>query len=176
MNEEFDQTSQEIRLTSPTGGKLEYIVGAYYEDSNLTFEDTIQVASNSVLVPLLNNNPAFCLPGSVPPFSPQPPLAPLCGIAGSQIANTGTPRVFTQDAKSYSVFTQLSWKMSEQFRPTIGLRYTKDEKMRRDTLITDIDAIRCRPLSRLRRPFTVPFHGGDTAFPTAARKTRYCRR
>ena len=37
------------------------------------FRDTIQVPANSVLVPLLNNNPAFCLPGSTPPFAPQPP-------------------------------------------------------------------------------------------------------
>ncbi|MGH7179673.1 MAG: TonB-dependent receptor, partial [Tepidisphaeraceae bacterium] len=82
-DEEFDQTSHEIRLTSPTGNKIEYILGAYYETSDLTFRDTIQVPSSSVLVPLLNNNPAFCLPGSMPPFMPQPPFAPLCGIAGT---------------------------------------------------------------------------------------------
>ncbi len=140
MGEEYDQTSQEIRLTSPTGGNVEYILGAYYETSDLTFNDSIQVASNSVLVPLLNGNPAFCLPGSVPPFAPQPPFAPLCGIAGSQIANTGTPRVFTQDSQSYSAFTQFTWNMSEEFRTTIGLRYTKDEKdATRSLAITDID-------------------------------------
>ena len=32
MAEDFDQTSQEIRLTSPTGGKLEYILGALLRD------------------------------------------------------------------------------------------------------------------------------------------------
>ncbi|MGH8130981.1 MAG: TonB-dependent receptor [Steroidobacteraceae bacterium] len=139
MGEEFDQTSQEIRLTSPTGGNVDYILGAYYETSDLAFTDTIQLPGNSVLVPLLNNNPAFCLPGSIPPFSPQPPLAPLCGIAGTQIANTGTPRTFTQDAKSYSVFAQVGWNMSEELRSTFGLRYTKEEKdAARSLTITDI--------------------------------------
>lgn len=140
MAEKFDQTSQEIRVTSPTGGKLEYILGAYYETSDLEFRDTILLPSNSVLVPLLNGNPAFCLPGSVPPFAPQPPFAPLCGIAGTAVAGTGTPRVFTQDATSYSAFAQISWNMSEEFRSTFGLRYSKDEKDATRTLrITEID-------------------------------------
>jgi iron complex outermembrane recepter protein len=140
MGEEFDQTSQEIRVTSPTGGKLEYILGAYYETSDLKFGDSIQVASNSVLVPLLNGNPAFCLPGSVPPFAPQPPLAPLCGIAGSMISNTGTPRVFSQDSTSYSGFAQLTVNMSEEFRSTFGVRYTNDKKdASRVFTVTDIN-------------------------------------
>ncbi len=134
MGEEFDQTSQEIRLTSPTGGKFEYILGAYYETSDLTFGDTIQVASNSVLVPLLNANPALC----VGPFAN--PTPPPCGRAGTMIANTGTPRVFTQDSTSYSGFAQVTWNMSEEFRSTIGLRYTKDEKdASRSLAFTDIN-------------------------------------
>ncbi|GGE03794.1 TonB-dependent receptor [Polymorphobacter glacialis] len=36
--ERFDQFSQEIRLLSPTGKTLEYIVGAYYDKSNYTLD------------------------------------------------------------------------------------------------------------------------------------------
>ncbi len=115
MGEDFDQTSQEVRLTSPTGGTIEYIIGAYYETSDLTFADAILVNGGSVLVPLLNANPAFN--GS-----------PLQGIAGTMLANTAAPRLFTQDAKSYSGFAQVSWNMSEEFRSTFGLRYSKEEK------------------------------------------------
>ena len=140
MAEEFEQSSQELRLTSPTGGKFEYILGGYYETSDLDFGDTIQVASNSVLVPLLNGNPAFCLPGSVPPFSPQPPFAPLCGISGTMVANTGTPRVFSQSADSYAAFAQVTWNMSDEFRSTFGLRYTNDRKdASRVFTVTDIN-------------------------------------
>lgn len=127
MGEEYEQISQEIRLTSPTGGALEYILGAYYESSDLKFTDTILLPGNSVLVPLLNANPAFN-------------GTPLQGIAGTAVADTGTPRLFTQDAESQSVFAQVSWNMSEEFRSTFGLRYTKDEKDATRTLgITEID-------------------------------------
>lgn len=134
MGEEFDQTSQEIRVTSPTGGKVEYILGAYYETSDLSFGDSIQVASNSVLVPLLNSNPALCAGAFANPTPPP------CGRAGTMIANTGTPRVFSQDAKSYSAFAQLSVNMSEEFRTTFGLRYSNEDKdASRVFTITDIN-------------------------------------
>jgi outer membrane receptor protein involved in Fe transport len=112
MAEDFEQSSQELRLTSPTGGKVEYILGAYYETADLDFFDSIQVPGNSILVAAIN------------PF----------------IANTGSPRFFEQDADSYSAFAQLTWNVSEEFRSTFGLRYSKDEKdASRVLTITDID-------------------------------------
>ncbi len=112
MAEDFNQTSQELRVTSPTGGKVEYILGAYYETSDLKFFDSIQVPSNSIL---------------------------LAAVSPS-LANTGSPRFFTQNADSYSAFAQLTWNMSEEFRSTFGLRYSKDEKdASRVLTITDIN-------------------------------------
>ncbi len=111
-SEDFDQTSQEVRLTSPTGGKFEYILGGYYETSDLDFYDSIQVPPNSVLGPAFN----------------------------AALLNTGTPRFFQQDADSYSAFAQLSWNMTEEFRSTFGLRYTNDKKdASRKLSITDIN-------------------------------------
>ncbi len=125
--EEFDQISFELRYASPVGEKFEYLVGGYYEETELTFSDTILLPANSVLVPLLNGNPAFI--GS-----------PLQGIAGTAIANTGTPRLFEQDGESYSLFGQLTWNVTDSFRATAGLRYTKDEKdASRVFSITEID-------------------------------------
>ena len=115
MAEEFDQLSQEIRLESPTGGTFDYIVGAYYEEADLTFGDTIFVDGGSVLVPLLNGNPAFI-------------GTPLQGIAGTMIANTGSPRLFEQDSKAYAAFAQVTWNVTDSFRATGGLRYTNEEK------------------------------------------------
>ncbi|MGH8250943.1 MAG: TonB-dependent receptor [Steroidobacteraceae bacterium] len=127
MGEEYEQLSQEIRLTSPVGGTVEYILGAYYETADLEFTDTILLPANSVLVPLLNANPAFI-------------GTPLEGIAGTAVAGTGTPRLFTQDAESHSVFAQLTWNMTEEIRSTFGLRYTKDDKdATRNLAITEID-------------------------------------
>jgi outer membrane receptor protein involved in Fe transport len=125
--EDFDQLSQELRLTSPVGDVLDYIVGAYYESSDLTYRDTILLPANSVLVPLLNANPAFN-------------GTPLQGIAGTAVADTGTPRLFDQDAESYSLFAQLGWNMTQELRSTFGLRYSRDDKDARRTLtITEID-------------------------------------
>ena len=115
MTEEFDQLSQEIRLASPAGGTFEYIVGAYYEEADLTFGDTIFVEGGSVLVPLLNGNPAFI-------------GTPLQGVAGTAVANTGTPRLFDQDSTAYAAFGQVTWNVTDDFRGTLGLRYTNEEK------------------------------------------------
>ena len=131
MAEEFDQLSQEIRLASATGGTFEYIVGAYYEEADLTFADTIFVPGNSVLIPLLNSpGSPFCLPNATV----------LCGIAGTMLANTGSPRLFEQDSTAYAAFAQVTWNVTDAFRATGGLRYTNEEKDASRVLqITDIN-------------------------------------
>lgn len=42
-NENYEQFSQEIRLTSPGGEKLDYIVGAYFQTSDLDYSETSSV-------------------------------------------------------------------------------------------------------------------------------------
>jgi iron complex outermembrane recepter protein len=127
MGEKFDQTSQELRLTSQAGDAYDYILGAYYESSNVDFRDTILLPGNSVLVPLLNANPAFN-------------GTPLQGIAGSAVADTGTPRHFRQDARSYSIFAQLGLNLTAEIRTTLGLRFSKEKKDATRVLsITGID-------------------------------------
>ena len=54
LDEDFDQLSQEIRFASPQGNTLDYIVGAYYEDTELKYRDSILVDQGSLLVPLIN--------------------------------------------------------------------------------------------------------------------------
>ena len=41
QSEEYEQISQEIRLTSPGGEKIDYIAGLYYHDSELTVTDEV---------------------------------------------------------------------------------------------------------------------------------------
>lgn len=41
--EDYNQFSQEIRLTSPTGNFLEYMFGAYYQKSDLSFDVTTAI-------------------------------------------------------------------------------------------------------------------------------------
>ena len=54
-HEDFDQTSLELRLTSDTGGRFEYIVGGYYQDSEL-FSDGLTQFSLDTLNTLLGGS------------------------------------------------------------------------------------------------------------------------
>lgn len=127
--EEYDQTSMEFRLVSPTGQTFEYIAGLYYQDSNLQFNDRFFVRSNSLLVPLLNAQ-----------FPSTPP-----GGAGSAINNTSSPRDFDQDSESYAVFAQTTWNVSDTLRLNFGLRYSIEDKEASRTL--DIQGVDGSPLS-----------------------------
>jgi len=118
-SEDFDQLSQEIRLASSQGNKLDYIVGAYYEDTSLEYRDSILIDPTSLLVPLLNARS----PG-----------------AGSMIGGTGTPRVFRQDADSASVFARLTWNATDDLHLNVGARVAYEEKQAsRDLAITAMD-------------------------------------
>jgi outer membrane receptor protein involved in Fe transport len=119
LSESFDQFSQEIRLASPVGRTVDYLVGGYFDDTSLEYRDSIQVGSGSVLVPLINAR----LPG-----------------AGTAIGNTGTPRVFEQDATSWSLFARATWNVSDDLRLNLGARYADERKdASRELAISGID-------------------------------------
>lgn len=121
LSEEFEQFSQEFRLSSPGGEKLEYIVGAYFQTSEHNYSDALNVNATSVLVPLLNANPALA------PFAP---LFGALGIAGAGVlfADTAGPRQAKVDADIYSAFAQLSFHMSDKLTLQVGGRLTKEKK------------------------------------------------
>jgi outer membrane receptor protein involved in Fe transport len=119
ISEKFDQTSQEIRLASPTGGQFDFIVGGYYETADLEYRDGIRINSTSLLIPIVNQ---------------------LSPGAGTALSNVGAPRLFQQDSESYAVFAQGGWKIMDSLHLTAGLRWTHEEKdASRDFRITDIN-------------------------------------
>lgn len=99
LTEDFEQFSQEIRLTSPGGETVDYIVGAFYQDSSLEYTDLINVPANSLLR-LLNNN----------------------------FAGVSSRRVFEQDSEMWAAFAQVTWNVSEAWRLVLGGRYTQEDK------------------------------------------------
>jgi outer membrane receptor protein involved in Fe transport len=120
FNEEFDQVSQEFRLTSPAEDRVAFIAGLYFETRNLRFFDTLFVDDGSVIVPVVN--------------------ALTMSESGQFIANTGTPRYFSQDTTNWSVFGEATWTLSERLRLTAGLRLATEEKSAsRSLAITDIN-------------------------------------
>ena len=92
LDEDFEQLSQEIRFASAQGNTLDYIVGAYYEDRELQYRDSILINQTSLLVPLINARQ----PG-----------------AGTMIGNTGTPRTFSQEGTGTSAFGRLTWNATD---------------------------------------------------------------
>ncbi|MFC7048168.1 TonB-dependent receptor [Emcibacter nanhaiensis] len=133
IQEKYEQFSQEIRLTSPGGETIDYILGAYFQTSNHDFSDDFTLAQNSVLVPALNANSAL------------DPFAPLFGAlgvagAGDLLSDTVTQREAHVDADVYSAFAQLTWNINEQFSLQLGGRLTHEKKSgTKDIWVTNID-------------------------------------
>jgi outer membrane receptor protein involved in Fe transport len=107
LEEHYDQISQEIRLTSNTGGDFEYIVGAFYQTSDHEYRDALVVDSNSILVPLLNlSNPGL----------------------GDLFSNTAGPREAIVDTDIFSVFGQFEWHFNDSMTLQVGGRLTNESK------------------------------------------------
>ncbi len=113
-DQDFKQFSQEIRLTSPTEGRFNYIAGLYYEENELEFDRRVVIDTN--------------MGGLVPPvLGVENLLALLTGGAYSanQIARD---HYFKQDADSWAIFGQGTFNFTDSVRLTLGLRYTEEKK------------------------------------------------
>lgn len=102
LNEEYEQFSQEIRITSPLGETFEWIAGVFYQDYDQTFTDDLGISDTNIL-PSLSAS-----------------LAPL--------RDTGVSRAFEQTSEAYSVFGRVTWNISNQFQMIFGGRYTQEDK------------------------------------------------
>ncbi len=102
-SEEFDQVSQEFRFASAGGETLDYILGIYLESQSL---DSV-IPTNVSLTSLSAVN----IPGS-----PVPPV---------DLAYTA---YFDQDTDTAAVFGQLTWRFTDDWAITGGLRYSYEEK------------------------------------------------
>jgi len=101
--EDYEQYSQEIRLTSPVGNVLDYIVGAYYQKSDLEYR-SIEGFGSAL---------AFQQVGV-----PTPLLVP----------NLTRDYSMSQDQEMWAVFGSATWNMSDRTRFTGGLRYFDESK------------------------------------------------
>lgn len=103
LQEEYDQFSQEIRLTSPEYDNYDFILGAYYQTSNHTYTDQIIVPNNSILIPALGAN-------------------------GAALPDTQAARVANVDATILSAFAQVNWHLNDRFTLQLGGRITSDDR------------------------------------------------
>ena len=99
QGERFKQWSQELRIASPTDGDVDYIAGIYIQDNELITYDNVLFGST---------------------FAASPAFAP--------VVNGSWDRDFKQNSLVLSAFTQVNWRINDQFMLTVGARYSKEDK------------------------------------------------
>lgn len=129
IDEEFEQWSQELRLTSPTGGAIEYLAGLYWEQTELTALTNLWIYDNSLLIPIVAAR-----------LSPTNPAAGL--PTARLIGNTAGPRAFAQESEAYAAFVHASWNVTDALKANFGLRYSEEDKdATRAVSFTDLNGV-----------------------------------
>ena len=101
LPEDYSQFSQEVRLTSPSNQKIEYLVGGYFQTDKL---DSSRIQIFPYLNPTIN---------SLPPLAALVPYLPI----GQDVA-------FTQHEQSYALFGSATWNVTSSLKITGGIRAT----------------------------------------------------
>lgn len=115
INEEYDQFSQEIRITSPIDETFDWVGGLFYQSSDLEFDDNVIVPNDSILGDL------------------NPVLANLWG--------TSAGRNYQNESDLWAVFFQGRWRLDDDWTLSVGGRYTSEEKTASRVLnVTDYPA------------------------------------
>jgi outer membrane receptor protein involved in Fe transport len=116
-NQKASQWSQEIRIASDFKGPIDFQVGALYFDSDDAEDYLIATTELDWAALMLNSQSPF--------YANSTPSASLTSTA---------------------IFGELYWNMSESFKWTAGLRWTRDEKGIRDrTMLLDVPSTSPQP-------------------------------
>jgi len=100
LTDDYDADSVELRFLSPTDQFIEYIGGVWYQSTDTK---TQQWAEYGVVT-------APVLKGNTLPYP------------------TGTDRHYDRDTDAYSVYGQLTFNFTSDFRAIVDLRYTDEEQ------------------------------------------------
>ena len=133
-DETHEQFTQEFILTSPSGGAVEYLAGVFYQDATLQ-SDASTMLNWSAIPPI--EGAILRLLGGLQP-----------GAGNSEFLNA-----FGQDTTTWSVFTELTFNISDSFRTIVGVRYSDDTKDARKTQITTV------PGTGVSDPFLAAING-----------------
>ena len=113
---EIDQLSQELRVAGEIG-RVNWLVGAYYADEDLTFRSRTVVGNqfqqyfSRLITP---NNPNL--------------IAQLTGLPNAFPGGRGQRDVFDQQSTTYALFTNNSIKLTSGLTFTLGANYTDQQK------------------------------------------------
>ncbi|BFM14746.1 TonB-dependent receptor [Maricurvus nonylphenolicus] len=113
QSQEFDQWSQELRLTSPLGGDIDFIAGLYFQTSDFNLHRRIDTR-----------------------------LAEYAFVDAQLVfvPEAGAYSDYEQESETYAAFGSVTWHATEQLHLTGGLRYTIEEKdAKRNMVFTGYD-------------------------------------
>jgi len=99
LEDDYEAQSFEVRVLSPVGQTVEYIAGAWYQTTDT---DTRQWADYGTILPV--------------PVRGTPLAFPV-----------GTHRQYSRSVDSVSLYGQLKFNMTENFRAILDLRYTDED-------------------------------------------------
>ncbi len=108
LQEDYDQFSQEIRLSSAGGETIDWVGGLYFQSSEMDSIEEIDIPTNSILGTLSALNPALALMANLP--------------------GTQARRLNAHESDLWGVFAQGTWNVSDRLRFTLGARFTNEEK------------------------------------------------
>jgi iron complex outermembrane recepter protein len=107
LKEDYEQISQELRLTSDSGQTFEWLAGVFFQNYKQNFADRFSVDDKSGLFP-----------------AAKAAGRPLPAAFG----NTGIFRNFDQESDTWAAFGQLAWHFTDATQLILGGRYTSETK------------------------------------------------
>lgn len=114
--QEFDQISQEFRLTTDFDGPVEWTLGAYFEKQSLMHDGSVAIDTSLGQSALVNA------------MTGHPNIASFYTGGLYTVDTIVRHNRFEQDAETSSVFAQATWEITPTVRATLGLRYAVDKK------------------------------------------------
>lgn len=141
LDQDYQTTTQEFRLTSTGDRTVDYLFGAYFFHQNLnTTNITRQGAQMRPFADLFSGGAVAQVEALCNGLVPGVPLGAIPGcVPGQYLAiNSGQSSSFYQNNDTFALFGQLDWHVNDRLTITGGLRYSNDEKdARSDILIQD---------------------------------------
>ncbi|BFM16184.1 TonB-dependent receptor [Maricurvus nonylphenolicus] len=145
QEQDFEQWSQEIRLTSPIGEKFDFITGLYFQTSDLEHHKRLDSdlgaivqgvpftgSINGIDVPINPANVADLLEAAtfVNTGSGNVPTNKSASIIAAANNGARSSRVsdFEQESETWAIFGQGTWHVRDDVHLTLGLRWTKETK------------------------------------------------
>ena len=159
----FQTFSQELRLQGTAfNDRLDWLVGAYYADEDLTATDnlrfgsqygrfaTCRIVSGSALAALYSPASAGCLAARPALFGPASPLIFAAFDRLDSVNDRGsTLDRYFQNSRNYAFFTHNIVHITDQLNLTLGLRYTNERKRFRATFGNDNTACQAQQTALL---------------------------